>query len=91
MCSYSLCVFIRGEFTGGMYTPFIFAEIRIRGIARLFKIRGWQVGHGEGRGKGKGEGADWDSKLRPSVDPYTKCHFIWGRCNRGRASYSGSS
>ena len=50
-----------------------------RGIARLFKMRGWQGGL---RGE---QGADWDSKWRLSIDLCTKCNFIWGA--RGGAEF----
>ena len=63
----------------------IFAKIKCRGVARLFKMRGRQ---GELRGKG-GERPDRDSKWRLSIDLCTKCNFIWGAreeqsfCQRG--------
>ena len=45
----------------------------IRGLARLFKMRGRQGGSRVSRG-----GADWDSKWQLSIDFCTKCNFIWG-------------
>ena len=44
----------------------------VRGVARLFKMRGRQGGL---RGE---QGADRDSKWRLSIDLCTKCNFIWG-------------
>ena len=33
--------------------------------------------------KGGSRGTDRDSKWWLSIDPYTKCHFIWGRASSG--------
>ena len=43
-----------------------------RGVASLFKIRRRQGGGGWGGGWHR------DSKWRLTIDPCTKCHFIWG-------------
>ena len=56
----------------------------VRGVARLFKMRG-----GKGDSGASGGGADWHSKWRLSIDLCTKCNFIggWG----GRVSARGRS
>ena len=55
-----------------------------RGVARLFKMMGWQEGSGV-----SGGGADWDSKWRFSIDLCTKCNFIGGE--RGAEFLPGGS
>ena len=59
-------------------------QVIIRGVARLFKMRGGKGGSRVSRG------ADWDSKWRLSIDLCAKCNFIWGQ-EGGRVSAWGRS